>query len=173
MKFYIETDRLILRDFLYEDADDFFEMDSDVEVHKFLGNKPILSLEETIKMIDYVRQQYDENNIGRWTVIDKVTKEYLGWAGLKFITTPINGYLDIYDIGYRLNKKHWGKGIASEASKAALDYGFNTMHLEEIHGAAHVENMASQAILKKLGMVYRNQFIFQEDIPCCWYSIKK
>jgi [ribosomal protein S5]-alanine N-acetyltransferase len=173
MKFNIETTRLILRDFSYDDIDDFFEMDSDPEVHKYLGQKPIQSKEETIKSIEFVQQQYINNNIGRWTIRDKKTNAYIGWAGLKFITSPINGYKNFYDIGYRLSKKQWGKGFATEAAKAALEYGFDVMRLTEIHGTAHVENIASQTILQKIGLEYVNQFLYEGELMCNWYTIKK
>lgn len=69
MKFYIETERLILRDILPTDEEAFFEMDSNPEVHKYLGNKPTTNILQTREMIENINQQYIDNGIGRWAVI--------------------------------------------------------------------------------------------------------
>jgi RimJ/RimL family protein N-acetyltransferase len=71
MLFYIETERLIMRDLLLSDDDGMFELDSDPEVHRFIGNKPVQTIEESRKVIDIIRQQYEDNGIGRLAVIEK------------------------------------------------------------------------------------------------------
>ena len=84
MEIYAETDRLILREMLPKDADGMFEMDSDPEVHKFLGNKPVKTKAESEKMIAYIRDQYINQGVGRWSVIEKATGNFMGWSGLRF-----------------------------------------------------------------------------------------
>ena len=84
MKIVVETERLILREFLLTDAEAFFEMDSNPEVHRYLGNKPIRTIDEAITVIKNIRQQYIANGIGRWAAIEKLSGEFIGWSGLYF-----------------------------------------------------------------------------------------
>lgn len=92
MKTHLETDRLILRELLPTDDLGMFELDSNSEVHKFLGKKPIKHIDESRQMIENIRKQYAENGIGRWAVILKDTNEFIGWSGIKLITDSINNH---------------------------------------------------------------------------------
>jgi len=171
MKIYAETDRLILREMLPEDAEGMFELDSNPLVHKYLGNKPIKIIEESEKRIAYVRDQYVNQGVGRWSVIEKSTGIFMGWSGLKFyFDLTLNSKTHFYDIGYRLIPKYWGKGYATESAFAVMDYGFNTMQLETIVGLADVNNVASNIILKKIGLKYIEDFTY-EDQEVSWYEL--
>lgn len=173
MKIYAETDRLILREMLPEDVNGMFELDSDPLVHKYLGNKPVKTIEESKKMITSVRDQYLNYGIGRWSVIEKSTGEFMGWSGLRFyFDITLNNKTHFYDIGYRLIPRYWGKGYATESAFAAMDYGFKTLHLETIVGLAEVENIGSNKILQKIGLNYIEDFI-HEGKKVKWYELKK
>ena len=84
-KIFAETERLILREILDTDEDAFFEMDADPEVHRYLGNNPVKTKEEIKAAIKFIRQQYIDNGIGRWALIEKSTGEFVGWGGMKLI----------------------------------------------------------------------------------------
>ncbi len=170
LQFYIETERLILRDFLETDQADLFEMDSDPEVHRYLGNRPVKTSDEIKPVIEMVRQQYLDNQIGRWIMVEKATGNVLGWAGLKYIRNTMNSTTNFYDVGYRLKQKHWGQGFATEAAKAALEFGFNELNLKEIIGITAIENQASANILKKIGLQFVNQFN-DDGMECNWFKI--
>ena len=173
MKYYIETERLILRDLLTTDLDSMFELDANPKVHLYLGNNPNTKKEQTAKSIAYIQQQYETHQIGRWAVIEKKSGEFIGWSGLKLNTEEeINGNNNFYDVGYRFIPKFWGKGYATETAIAALDYGFNTMKLETIVGIADQKNIASNKILRKIGLQHINNFNYNEHIKCCWYELK-
>ena len=160
MKIHIETERLLMRNMMDEDVDDLFAMDSDAEVHKHLGNKPIATLAEAQKYIDFIKQQYKDHGIGRWAVVEKESGNFIGWSGFKYVTDTINGKKNYYDLGYRFIKKYWGKGYASETAIASLNYGFKELNFEEIVGIADVEHTASNTILQKVGLLKRNEFIY-------------
>ena len=170
MKIFAETERLILREIVQSDENGFFELDSDPEVHRYLGNKPVESIEEVRAVIKFIRQQYIDNGIGRWAVIEKNTNSFIGWAGLKLVKESINNHTDFYDIGYRLQKKFWGKGFATEAAKAAIDYGFNQLKLNEIFALADINNHASRKVLEKAGLKYIETFEY-EGMPHNWFKI--
>lgn len=78
MKPYTETERLIIREIELSDVDDMFEMDSDPEVRKYIDQNPNQKKEEITDVINFIRNQYEENGIGRWAVVDKETDEMLG-----------------------------------------------------------------------------------------------
>jgi RimJ/RimL family protein N-acetyltransferase len=172
MKIVLETQRLILRELLPSDAEGMFEMDSDPEVHFYLGNKPVKTIEESKEAIEFIRQQYSENGIGRWAVIEKESLEFIGWAGFKFTKEKINGHSDFYDLGYRFRKKAWGKGYATEVAKACVDYGFTTMHLNDIYARAMVENLHSRKVLEKAGLRFVEIFDL-DGLAHAWYKISK
>ena len=171
MDLIIETDRLILRELRLSDAEAFFAMDNNPNVHRYLWNKPTQKIEETLEIITFVRKQYLDNGIGRFAIISKETKEFMGWAGLKFNTEMVNNKTNFYDIGYRLDEKFWGRGYASEASFAWVQYAFETLKIKTIEAATHIENMASNRILQKIGMQFTEQY--QEDgVSWNWYQLE-
>ena len=169
MNIKLETERLFLRPVKKDDAEDFFELDSNPKVHLFLGNNPVKSIEQSKAMIDDVLQQYEDYGIGRLAIIKKDTGEFIGWSGLKF-ERNIRDF-DYYDIGYRLKEEFWGNGYATEAALASLGYGFNDLKLKEICAAALSEHIVSNRILKKIGMSPSGTFVFEGDL-CNWYVLK-
>lgn len=170
MKGIIETKRLILREMTEKDVMGMYELDSDPEVHRYLGNKPISTEDQALQIIQNVRQQYIERGIGRWSVIDKESDEFIGWAGLKLEQREINGNVDYYDLGYRLKRKFWGLGIGKECAYESLKYGFEKMDLKEIFAAAHIQNQASNKILEGLGLKYLETFKYERAFHN-WYRI--
>ncbi len=175
MKIYAETPRLILRELCPDDAPGMFELDSSPEVHRYLGNRPIQTLEEAKKVIESIRGQYVSKGIGRWAVIEKESNQFAGWSGLKLVEDDFNGFKDFYDVGYRFIPKFWGKGFATESGKAALQYGFDVLNLEMIYGMVDQENQASIRALEKLGLKrageFRHQLHGSEERPLFWYEL--
>lgn len=169
---HIHTKRFILREINESDIDGIFELDSDFEVHKYLGNNPIKSKNQAIDIISNFQNQYTKNGIGRLAIFDKATNTFIGWCGIKFITEKTNTHDNYYDLGYRIIKKHWGQGIAKETSNAILKFGFENLKLEKIYAIADCENEVSNAILVKLGFNFIETFN-HFGINHNWYEIKK
>jgi ribosomal-protein-alanine N-acetyltransferase len=148
MAIQLETERLILKQFSEEDAEYLFELNSDPDVTKYVG-------EGAYKNIDDVRNfirnydQYEKYGQGRLNIFSKQTGEYIGWCGLKYLADK-----EYTDLGYRLLKRHWGKGYATEAAIVCLDYGFKVLNLDKIIGTAMKENTASIKVFEKLGLRY-------------------
>ncbi|CAA9200687.1 Acetyltransferase [Flavobacterium bizetiae] len=171
MKEPIETDRLLLRELLFSDVDGLFELESNPNVHLFVGNKPVTRIDECRAYVEFIHQQYKDFGTGRWAVILKETNEFLGWSGIKFITNEINNHKDFYEIGYRFIEKHWGKGYATEAGKAFIDYAFNEMKVDALYAYADAGNENSRKILEKLGLRYVNSFEYEGELEV-WYELK-
>lgn len=172
MKIFTETERLILREVVPEDEDAFFELDNDPEVHRYLGNKPVQDKEQTKEMIQSIRQQYLDHGIGRWAIEEKITNQFVGWAGLKFNTCVINNHINYYDLGYRLIRKYWGRGYASETAVASVAYGFDIMQLNKIYAAAHADNIGSNRIIIKTRFKFMNEFRLDGAMHN-WYEISR
>jgi len=170
MNIHIETERFILRDIEESDVQGIFDLDSDPDVNEFLGKKPIKTLQEAEQRIADVRAQYKKNGIGRWAIEDKATGHFLGWSGLKY-EEEVREY-GYYDLGYRILKKHWGKGIATETALASLRYGFETMNLSQISGGAEAAHIVSNHILQKVGLRFVESFQF-DGKECNWYTLMK
>ena len=171
MKVFVETERLHLREILESDIQNFFELDSDPEVHKYLGNNPVTEIKEVEGMIKNIRKQYTENGIGRWAIVNKINNEFIGWSGLKY-EKQLRKDFNYYDLGYRLKRKFWGSGFATEAALASLKFGFGEFKLNEIFAAAHIENDASNKILQKVGLKFVETFEYEGEV-CNWYKIEK
>lgn len=171
MQIKLETDRLWMREIEPADAGGLFELDSNPSVHRYLGNQPVETMEAIDRIIAHIRQQYAEHGIARWAVLLKETNEFIGWAGLKWMTEPIRGRSNYYDLGYRLIESHWGKGYATEASLALLQYAFEQLNIETVSAIADIENRGSNRVLQKIGMTCTGQFLL-DGIQHNWYDIQ-
>lgn len=125
-----------------------YELNSDPEVVKYVHEPPTTKENVADILRNIILPQY-ELGLGRWAVHLKTTEEFIGWAGLKYLSER-----DEIDLGYRFMKKYWGNGYASEAAAACIRYGLEQLKLEKIHGKAHVENTASLKVLQKCGMKF-------------------
>lgn len=174
MIFNIETERLILRELKPTDLEGMFELDSNPEVHKYLGNKPVKTIDESRKILESVINQYKERGIGRWAAIEKSSGDFIGWSGLRLNTEyKLNGFTNYYDVGYRLIKRFWGKGYATESGKVAVNYAFNTLKLPELYGITEMGNQASHNALLKIGLDHVEDFYFEEEkLNLRWYKIE-
>ena len=175
MKFHLETERLLLREFRITDVEGMFELDSNPKVHQYLGKKTIKTKEEAKRMIEFILKQYKENGIGRFAVIEKSSGNFIGWSGLKLnkgTKESLNGFQDFIDIGYRFIPKYWKNGYGLESAIACLEYGFKTMNLDIIYGAAEIGNIGSNKILQKIGLQFVNEFKEDNELVN-WYELKK
>lgn len=166
MPIQLETSRLIMKQFCEEDAHYLFELNSDPDVTRYVGEGPFNSIEDVYTFIRNYGQ-YKRYKMGRLNIFDKQTGEFIGWCGLKFLEDSSQ-----VDLGYRLLKRYWGKGYATEASIACLDYGFNTLNLQKIIGTAMKENTASIRIFEKLGLKHTHD-IKDHGQSCVVYAITK
>ncbi|NOT38376.1 MAG: GNAT family N-acetyltransferase [Saprospiraceae bacterium] len=170
MSIILETQRLRIREISLEDLDGLYALDSDPEVHRYLGNNPVTDKKELEDVVRFIQQQYKDFGIGRWAVLDKETGDFLGWSGLKYVTTEINGYSNYYDLGYRFIRKYWGQGIATESALAIISHAFQNMKLDDVYSMVELENAASNKLLLKIGMKYKNTFDY-EGVNHNWFSI--
>jgi RimJ/RimL family protein N-acetyltransferase len=164
----IETERLLIREILPGDEQGMFELDSDNQVHQYLGENPFTDIQQTRELIIFIQRQYAECGIGRWAVIQKKDGAFVGWTGFRFIPETINKHSNYYDFGYRLCSRFWGQGYATESGKAALQYGLQSLQLKDVYAMTHPDNMASRKVLEKIGFNYTGLFPFDCPVYANW-----
>ncbi len=164
-----ETDRLILRLQTYDDAQSLVEMNSDPEVVRFTGDFSMKNIAEARALLEErVFPQWPDFKMGRFAVTLK-DNTFIGWCGLKY-----HPETDEVDLGYRFMKRFWGKGYATESSRASLDYGFKTLKLERIIAKAMPDNKDSIKVMQKLGMTFRGYHHDPTDPhPFILYDLKR
>ena len=171
----LETERLIIRPISMGDLDGLFEMDSQPEVHIYLKNEPIKTIDQTKKIIEDLVIQYEKLGHGRLAVIEKESGNFIGWTGFKYIEEKdkINNKIDFLDFGYRYKKEVWGKGYATEAAKACIDFYNQNMKEIKLNALTHIDNIASRKVLEKVGFQVTETFHFDLwNLDCYWYEFK-
>ncbi len=146
------TNRLVLKEFSIDDIDGFFELNNDPVVLKYTGDKAFVNKTEVAEFISKY-DQYEKYGFGRWSVYLKDTNQYVGFTGLRHSKES----KDI-DIGFRINRKYWGKGFATESAMASLNVAFHQYNVEQVTARAMKDNVASHTVIKKLAMKYHSEF---------------
>ncbi len=148
------TERLQHRAFTPDDAEAFFAINSNPEVMRYTGEPPLESLGAARRaIVDY--PDFDEVGYGRWACVLRDTQAVIGFCGLKYLPD-----LDEVDVGYRFLPEYWGRGLATEACIASLDFGFNTLRLDQIIAMVIPENAASIRVLEKSGMQFDDDILY-------------
>ncbi|MGG3738918.1 GNAT family N-acetyltransferase [Aeribacillus pallidus] len=146
----LETERLLLRKITLDDVEAMFSYASNDEVTKYVTWDTHRSLADTKQYIDFVLSQYENKQIAPWGIESKETKEFIGTIDFVW-WQPAHQKAEI---GYVISDKYWGKGIATEASKKLIQFGFEEMDLVRIQAICFVENTASARVMEKVGMTF-------------------
>ena len=160
-----QTDRLILRAFEIDDAEAFYQLNSSPEVTRYTGEADCPSVEAARAAIE-AYPDFARHGFGRWATVLGSTGQVIGMTGLKRLE-DWNGEVDL---GYRFLPEYWGRGLATEASRAALQYGFEVIGLERIIGLVMPDNTASIRVLEKVGM-QREKSVRYDGDPAEQYAI--
>jgi ribosomal-protein-alanine N-acetyltransferase len=143
-----ETDRLIVRQYDFEtDTENFYLLNGDEEVMRYI--RATKSKEECDVFLKKAIESYKVNPLmGRWAADEKATGNFVG----SFAIIPIEGSEEI-QLGYAFLKENWGKGFASELTKAGLDYYFKNTKADHIYAIAEQANIGSHKVLLKNSFV--------------------
>jgi RimJ/RimL family protein N-acetyltransferase len=178
MEKYLETKRIYLTNFTLADKELVRELDSDPDVVRFISDgvpSDEAEVNRAMNIFLAYNQQF-KDKFGFWKAINKETNEFMGWFHFRPLKSdPQN--IKIIELGYRLRKKYWGLGIATEGSKALMEKGFTELGVKEVRAHAMLKNHASTHVMKKLGLTLSHQEIYEPwpgvDKECVWYSLKK
>ena len=145
----ITTERLILRSWKDSDYLPFFRINSDPDVMEYFP--VLLSHKESDEMATEIQHRINKNGWGFWAVEEKKSKMFIGFVGLNQPTyeLPFNPCVEI---GWRLSRKFWGYGYATEAANSTMEYAFDILSLNEVVAFTPVSNKRSRAVMERLGM---------------------
>src|SRR3990167_299601 len=150
----IETSRLILRRIEKSDADRLYEMYRNPAVMKYIYDCSTFTKERTMQRIDECIAHWEKYGFGFFVVIERSTQLFAGSCVLRYF---VNQHPDLdgeIETGYIFDEPFWGKGYATEAVRACIELGFKKHHFKKILATILPENIASQNVVKKAGMIY-------------------
>jgi RimJ/RimL family protein N-acetyltransferase len=169
MRVFLETDRLTLRRFTEADADNLFELNSDPEVMRFLhGGQPASPDEVRTRIIPTFLGYYERfEGFGFWAAVEIATGQFLGWfhfrPPLRDEDMPAGWDEDgVAELGYRLRRSAWGKGYATEGSRALIDKGFTEFGVRRVVAETLAGNWGSRRVLEKSGLIQVDAFASAE-----------
>ncbi len=146
----IRTDRLILRPWKEEDLPSFAALNADPKVMEYFP--ATLSKAESDQLAQRIKTKMDEKGWGLWAVSVPGIADFIGFIGLNREDSFSAPFTPAVEVGWRIAFEHWGKGYATEGAKAALAYGFETLHLGEIVSFTATQNMRSRRVMERIGM---------------------
>ena len=154
----LQTERLVLRNWQESDVDHYLVLAGDVGYHCFSrpGRFLVHSAEEAHVKVRERMFLFDRRKLGKFPIFLRDTGEFIGTCGME--PFDLDGHSEV-ELGYRLCLKFWGKGYASEAAAAMLDYGLRDLKLAKIMAFVLSQNKASVKILEKLGFQYLRDFV--------------
>ena len=143
----IDTRRLILRRFTLDDLQAFHQLTSRPEIIRYAQSKPVASLEDALEMMKSAPfHDYATYGYGRFACVWKETGDVIGFSGVKFVPE-----ISETELGYRFFPEYWGKGLATEAGQASIEFARSDLGLKRLVAMVHPDNVASARVLAKLG----------------------
>ena len=181
MKIRLETPRLVLREFTEGDAAELFALDSDPEVMRYIGPYQLPDVEAYRSRIRTLNIPYymEHPGYGVWAALEKSGGAFLGW----FLLRPALGYrfaaeagfraTDV-ELGYRFLRAAWGKGYATEGSRALVHEAFTCLNAACVVATALVGNRASTRVMEKAGLRRVAEFRLPDyDEPAVKYALER
>jgi RimJ/RimL family protein N-acetyltransferase len=168
----IETERLILRRLTASDHEALESLLGNAEVMNSSVDGPLDSEEVATWLSDQIELYETDNGIEIFAVINRATSELIGYCGLT-LHLDIDGVPEI-EIGYRLIRKLWDSGYATEAAIAIRDYAFTDLKVDRLVALIEPVNKRSIRVSEKLGMEYEKDVMLDEyDYPDHLYAMRK
>lgn len=164
----IETARLRLRQYTLKDLDNLTQILSNPEVMKYSPKGPIPKekvRQVTQEILEFFITHWEQHGFGVWAVLCKQTSRLMGHCRLNFL--PNSPEVEVL---YRFDQSYWNQGIATEATKASLRYGFEEVKLERIVAITAQEHLASRHVMEKAGLKYEKDAQFY-NLDVVYYAL--
>jgi RimJ/RimL family protein N-acetyltransferase len=143
------TPRLAFSEIAFEHGNELHELDSDPRVMRYIGSGQVRTgedVDETMRRLPRAYRLYP--GLGTWRATRRDNGDFVGWFALKYVPGTVE-----VEVGYRLRHAAWGRGFATEGARELVRYGFDELGLFRIIGITHPDNVASQRVLLKVGLV--------------------
>lgn len=171
MNIFLETERLILRNLSEEDLDSLVELDSDLEVMRYINGGMAVSRQAiSHDFLPYAKSYDQQEHYGFWAMVDKSSQEFIGWI---FLRPEVDFELlrqlnfaepDATEIGYRIRRSSWNQGYTTEATKALIERSFRESNIAKISAWALKENRASTRVMEKAGLKLQQEYLVTADM---------
>jgi [ribosomal protein S5]-alanine N-acetyltransferase len=150
------------------DLDAFAELCADPRVMKYVGDGTTLPRSGVERWIDVCQEKYATRGYGTSAVFEKLSGQFIGYCGV--VRAPGN---DFDELIYVFHVDAWGKGYATEASKAMLEYVFERSNLERIYATIYPENQNSIHVAQKLGFRFEKEELEEDGLPTAYYVLER
>ncbi|SCF12847.1 Protein N-acetyltransferase, RimJ/RimL family [Micromonospora coriariae] len=147
----LETERLTLRGWRDDDLDALAAINADPEVMRYIMDGSVRDRRQSAEGLRKMIASWRERGYGLFAVEVRETGLFIGWAGLA-VPYFLPEVMPAVEIGWRLDRRYWGHGYATEAASAALRFGFLDRGLSRVISVRHVENVRSARVMEKLGL---------------------
>ena len=164
----LETDRLVLRPFLAEDFEPFAAMCADREVMRYINDGRALTRGEAWRALSMFAGHWELRGYGQWAVVEKATGAFIGRAGL---WNP-EGWPGL-EVGWFFDRARWGRGFATEAGLASLDWAFRVLGAERVISVIHPKNVASIRVAERLGERFERPMVLDGGIEVVVYGRRR
>lgn len=174
----LESPRIILKNFVETDFEYLVELDSDPEVMKYLSDGKPTSTTEAKEIIITVMKRAEElqHKLGVWIAFEKESQAFVGWFHLRPDKSAPNDHRNL-ELGYRLKREYWRKGLATEVSKLLIEKAFLEFNADTVFANTMALNKGSRGVMEKVGMKFKCTFIEEQfpgvDKSAVRYSLSK
>ncbi|HWD97857.1 MAG TPA: GNAT family N-acetyltransferase [Bryobacteraceae bacterium] len=166
----IETDRLLLRRWRDADRGPFAAMNADSRVMEFYPRT--LSREESDRAVDRIEAHFERRSFGLFAAELRDSGEFIGYIGLS-VPAFQAAFTPCVEIGWRLAAEHWGQGLATEGAGAALQWGFESLALDEIVSFTVPGNARSRRVMEKIGMTRDEEADFDHPLIPATHPLRR
>lgn len=169
---YIKTKRLILRDWKQSDIPEFVKMNMDRDVRRYFPN--VQTVDASKKQAVEIQKDIEDRGFGLFAVERRDTGEFIGFTGMQVLEEDGPFRLEILpciEIGWRISKKDWNQGFATEAARGVLKFAERHTDIKEVYALAAERNVPSINIMKKIGMEKVDEFDHPQIVD--GHSLKK
>ena len=140
---------MILRPLEHADAEVLLRIYQTDGILRYFPPSIPSTLEKIQQFIVRQQQHWDSHGYGHWGLVPSGENQIIGWAGLQFLPE-----LNETEVGYLLDKSYWGKGFATEAARASIEFGFENCRLDHVIALVAPENLASRRVVEKCNLTY-------------------
>ena len=169
----VRTERLLLRPFRAEDAEAFAAVNADPLVVRYLGSGEPIDRAASDALLARIIAHWDEHGFGQWAAELCEDGRMVGFVGLA-IPTFLPAVLPAVEVGWRLRSDVWGRGLATEGGRAALERAFGPLRLDRVISIIDPGNAASLRVAEKLGLRrWRNEIIPHTGRPARVYALER
>jgi RimJ/RimL family protein N-acetyltransferase len=143
---------------------------ADPEVVRFISGGVPFTQEEALENSDRSERLWNEYGFGPWAAFEQATGEWIGRLGLNLLEDWPGP--DRWEVGWELDRRVWGRGLATEGGREAVHFGFEVVGLRRIISVTRTDHLASRRVMEKIGLLPQGEVVFR-DVACVWYVIER